>query len=111
MIVRIIISVIPIEAEIPLVRLSETFERDDITISLEWNSNQSDYDIVYNVSISPQPATDTSIESGRMNVTVYYNTHYNVSIYAAPPCGEYNLTEFLEFYYGKVYICESLNRI
>ena len=31
-----------------------------------------------------------SIESGRVNFTVFYNIHYNVSIHTASLCGEYN---------------------
>ena len=85
------------EAKIPLV--SEHFESNDVTISLDWKQNNLHY--LYNISILPQPAIATSVENGSVNFTVCYNTQYNVSIYTAPPCGEYNLTKFVELFYGK----------
>ena len=84
--------------------LSEYFEREIVICTLRLELKQGSPHYSYNISVFPPPVIQVMlslIESGTVNFTVFYNTHYNVSIHIVPPCGEYEVTTFVELYYGR----------
>ena len=90
---------------------SEDFGMDNITISLEWQSKLTqelndtfEYLISYNVNVYPSINTRISvIDATRANLTISYNVHYNVSIFAVF-CDQTNTkrSTIYELIYGEV---------
>ena len=67
--------------------LSEEFGKDGAIVTLEWAEENSLYS--YNFNISPQ-LNVTFIERVRVQLKVPYNSLYNVSVAAIPPCRHQN---------------------
>ena len=79
----------------PDINRKEQFEKDGVTVTLEWTQENS-----YNFSVFPSLPI---IFSGDANVQlkVPYNTVYNISLLVIPPnpCGQNDT--FFEVYYGR----------
>ena len=77
---------------------------DKVTISLEWMQEiYQGWFVSYNISILSSPVTHTTvtmINSVRANITVPYNTPYNVSV-VADLCGR-QATTFIGNNYGEL---------
>ena len=67
--------------------LSEEFGKDGVIVTLEWTEENSLY--LYNVSVSPQLEV-TFIGRVGIQLKVPYNSLYNVSVVAVPPCPHQN---------------------
>ena len=81
--------------------VSEQFESDHVIITLKWTSESSGQLVVYNVSIVPQGQRAVKFNGSAMaQLTLSYNTLYNVSILAAVPCG-LNTTRSIALNYGE----------
>ena len=89
-------------AELEITILSEQFEKDGVIVTLEWTEENSLYS--YNISVSPQLEV-MFIErvSFRVQLSVPYNSFYNVSIAAVPLCRRNNVTTFIgpSLYYSE----------
>ena len=83
-----------IDPQINITLLPEHFESDSAVVTLEWIRRNS---YLYNVSVAPLLELAYS-DITRITFNVSYNTYYNVSITALPPCG---LSTAIIFYYGK----------
>ena len=81
----------------PIVARSEQFGMDGVTVILEWS--QENNGTSHNVSVVPLVAI-WSTGSTRVQLTVLYNTLYNVSV-VATLCGRHNATTTVELSYGK----------
>ena len=79
--------------------MTEQFESDGVTVTLEWYQNRSFYS--YYVSVTPDIVMRTN-GSILLKLKVPYNTFYNVSILATPPCGKNNVTNFTELFYREL---------
>ena len=91
-----------------VVIFAEVFRMDKVTISLQWMQEvYQEWFVSYNIIILPQldPMADvvTMINSMRANLTLLYNTPYNVSV-VADLCGQRNSTTLSEIYYGEYLI-------
>ena len=81
---------LPSDLKVNISILSEHFEIDDVTIILEWTLDDSSL-ITYSFSVIPQTAVTFS--GGAMaQLTIPYNTLYNVSISATVLCGRKTTT-------------------
>ena len=74
------------------------FQKDGITLTLEWNKTDPTYS--YQVAVIPNLPLNFSI-STRVHIKVPYNSPHNVSI-TVSSCSQYNTTVFFE----KVLYCE-----
>ena len=77
----------------------EHFEREGATVTLELTELNSFYS--YHVSALPQLMSHMFIESTMVQIKVFYNVHYNVSIIATSACGK-SITTFTDIYYGEL---------
>jgi hypothetical protein len=87
---------------IEVTTLSKQFGREYVTVTLLLTELDSLYS--YIVSAIPQLISHTfneSIMHNMVQVEVFYNIHYNVSILAESPCGKSNLANFTEVYSGE----------
>jgi hypothetical protein len=80
-----------------------------VTVTLEWSllNSQSYYQqLLSNVSVNVVPQLNNVIFTGNMSIqlTLSYNTLYNVSITQHSDCQQLIRTELLELDYSKVYI-------
>ena len=105
-----VIIVIRIDQYPPSVRvISEEYEVDNITVTLQWTHNQQlqGGDILsHNVSVSPPVPlilnfNGTDLE---LDIVLKYNTEYNLSVEADIRCGP-NATGFISLNYGEPYVC------
>ena len=81
----------------PILRVSdERYEADNITITVEWTPQEG---ITYTTSVSPL-TTITVTGNSSPQLTVSYNTDYNFSVEAAPPCRP-NPTAVITLKYGE----------
>ena len=78
-----------------VVNISEFFGINTVTTTLEWTQ---EYDVIYNVSVFP-PVTNEMSEGSSFELTLLYNTYYNVSV-VATRCGKSNTNILL--HYGKI---------
>ena len=87
---------------------AEQFSIDGITVTLEWTLllNSQDYyqQFLRNISISADPQLNDVIFTGDMRVqlTLSYNTLYNVSITQHSVCQQLMRTTFIELNYSKL---------
>ena len=72
---------------------------DSVTVFLQWTKELNNSLVTYHVSVEPMAHVDTG--DGRANVTLLYNTPYNVSV-VADFCDRRNATTTLLKNYGKV---------
>ena len=89
-------------SQVNITLLSEqlNFVSDSVMVIMEWN--QRDFSS-YNISVTPQLALEYTVDNLRVQLNVPFNTFYNVSIIASPPCGQ-NSYNFVELHY-----CEHHN--
>ena len=81
----------------PILRVSvERYETDDVIVTVEWTPQEG---VTYTTSISPLTSITITGNSSRQLI-ISYNTNYNFSVEAAPPCGP-NPTAVIPLNYGK----------
>ena len=85
----------------PMAHTEEEFGMDRVAVGLHWTQeSHEDLLVFYNVSIVPIIGTTVIMTSNtRANLTVPYNTRYNVSI-VADFCGR-QATTTIEIHYGE----------
>ena len=89
---------------------SEQFSSDGVTVNLEWtllNSQVYYQQLLRNVSINVDPQLSNVMFTGNMRVqlTLSYNTLYNVSVTQHSICQQLIIrTTFLELNYSKLYL-------
>ena len=93
------------QQKIEIYPLSEQFESEGVTVTLELTELNMLYS--YHVNAIPQLISHLFFGRKMVQLNVSYNVHYNVSVLAASPCGKNNVTTFSEIYYGEV-ICVIL---
>ena len=73
-----------LELSLSLLNVEEEFGIDQVVVGLHWaQQNHDNLQVFYNVSIVPMTNTEvTMISNTGANVTVPYNTPYNVSVVA-----------------------------
>ena len=86
----------------PTLRIIEKYyEADNITVTLEWSQHES---VTYSHKIVPLPVAPLmSTESGSYQLTLLYDTKYNVSVVATTPCRP-NATDFIILHYGEILV-------
>ena len=96
------LTVIYQNAVTSIVNVSEqlTFEANSVTVTLEWSTKNS---VTYTINTDPQVAVNqTGLGRNSAQLTVSYNTRYNVSIVASL-CGT-NRTTLIVLNYGKLHL-------
>ena len=86
-----------IDSQINITSAAEEFESDGVVVTLEWIQQKFHS---YSVNVVPQQEYSV-INMTVAQLSVSYNTFYNVSIIASPPCGHSNILNFLGLYYCK----------
>ena len=86
---------------------SEELSSDRVTVTLEWTLlNSQDYyqQLLSNVSISAVPQLNNVMFTGDMKVqlTLLYNTLYNVNVTQHSTCRQFIWTKFIELSYSKL---------
>jgi hypothetical protein len=86
---------------------SERFSSNEVTLTLEWNllSSQSYYQqLLSNVTVTANPQLINVIPTGNMSIqlTLSYNTVYNVSVTQHSDCRPLIWTKFLLLNYSKL---------
>ena len=85
----------------------EYYEAETVTVTVEWVEKVG---AVYSASISPMDQVLVIINESTLNLSVQlvleYNTEYNLSVVAIPPCGA-NATASITLYYGEAYYQRS----
>ena len=94
-----LIILIYADPEVNISSISELFESNHVTVTLKWTSESSVQSVAYNVSVVPQGAVKFN-GSTTAQLTLTYNTLYNVSILAAVQCG-LNATTSIVLKYGE----------
>ena len=83
----------------PILRVSdERYETDDVIVTVEWTPQEG---IMYTTRVSPLTSITITGSSSRQ-LTILYNTDYNLSVEAAPPCRP-NPTAVITLNYGEAY--------
>ena len=82
----------------------EELQSESIMITLEWI--QENVILSYNVTVIPQIelAYDQQCTTCTVQLTLSYNTQYNISVVATHPCGQSYVTSFVELHYKGEYI-------
>ena len=84
--------------DLPEVVASEEFKSSVVSVSLQWTPQIG---VTYNVSTVPVVNVDV-IERAGTNLSLMYDTVYNVTVTAMPLCGQNNqATSLLLYYYRK----------
>ena len=84
----------------PEVSLIEEFGVDNVTVFLQWTSEEISNPLVtYHVSVEPMAQISTG--NGRANLTLLYNTLYKVNV-VADFCGRRNANATLLKNYGNI---------
>lgn len=103
-----IVSVVYHPKSPEIVVTKEDFRMDEVTISLEWLATQELTENLfeslasYNISVKPSERVKVvMIDARRANLTMPYNTLYNVSV-TAIFCDRINTSMIIELYYGKL---------
>ena len=78
---------------------SEEYEVDNITVIVEW-TQQAILGAVYTVRVSP-PVSIMFTGSTSHQLTISYNTEYNLSVETTAPCRA-NATAFIGLSYGEI---------
>ena len=71
------------------------FEKEDVTVILEWDELNS----LHSVKVSVTPETQVNISSSTARLTMAYSIMYNVSVVVSHPCEQNSATVFTEMYY------------
>ena len=84
----------------PTLRISDEpqYGADDVIVTVEWDQLEG---VTYMTRISPLTSIISTSTTGRQ-LTILYNTNYNFSVEAAPPCRP-NPTAFIVLHYGEEY--------
>jgi hypothetical protein len=89
-----------------MIRTEQEFKPDKIIMSLLWSQEIHDkfqIPVSYSISVlSMLKSTLNMVNSTWINITLLYNTRYNVSV-EADFCGQSNATTLMDIYYGKYY--------
>jgi threonine synthase len=75
--------------------ISEEYSFDNVTVTVAWTQQAV---AMYDVRIVPL-APNVSTGNVNRQLTLSYNTVYNLSVVAVTPCG--NATAFIGLHYGK----------
>ena len=70
------------------------FGRDNFTVTLEWPQCNHE---TYSIAVVPEPLHATIITNTSVQLTMLYNTQYNVNI-TATLCGSRNTTNITIYY-------------
>ena len=81
----------------PINNTLEEYTANNITIILEWTGEE---DVLYNIGIVPQIPI-TFIGNTSVQLTLLYNTEYNVSVEAALPC-QNQASSHIQLLYGEL---------
>ena len=82
----------------PILRVSDKhYETDVVIVTVEWTPQEGV--LRYTTSVSPLTSIAVTGNSSRQ-LTISYNTDYNLSVEAAPPCRP-NPTAVIAFKYGE----------
>jgi hypothetical protein len=71
------------------------FEKEDVTVILEWD----ELNPLHSVNVSVTPEAQVNISSSTARLTMAYNVTYNVSVMVSHLCGQNSVTIFTEVYY------------
>ena len=71
------------------------FEKEDVTVILEWH----ELNPLHSINISVTPETQVNISSSTARLTMAYNVTYNVSVMISHLCEQTSVTVFSEVYY------------
>ena len=74
----------------------ERYEVDNVIVTVEWTPQEG---VTYTTSVSPLTSITVTGNSSRQ-LTISYNTNYNISVEAAPPCRP-NPTAVITLKYGE----------
>ena len=87
-----------------MVDIEEIFGMERVSVSLQWTQEiHQGLFVSYSISVLPVVGVMIAVMSNtRANLSVPYNTLYNVSIVAGV-CGQRNSTTYIELNYGKCY--------
>ena len=80
--------------------LTEIHEENGVSVILEWNVDAIYF---YNVIVVPE-ANFTDVTNGVGQLSVFYNTRYNVSIVATHRYELYSMTSSIALHYGKLVV-------
>ena len=76
------------------------FSSDGVTVTLEWTQKNALHS--YYISATPDLALWINGSANvNLKLKISYNTLYNVSIFAEPPCGGDNMIGFIDIFYSK----------
>ena len=78
----------------------EQFESDSVTTTLEWAQEHSLYSY-YVTGTQDTALWINGSASVNLKLKVPYNTSYNISVLAIPPCRRDIVMRFIELFYGK----------
>ena len=89
------------EDNVTIIVLSVQLLSEHVSIILEWS--RQDFFYLYDIIIDPQAETISFSGSGMAQLTLSYNTLYNVSVMATHPCGRVSrvVTSIDLYYDGK----------
>ena len=83
----------------PKVDFEEEFGLERVTIHMNWTKSENSL-VFYRVSVIPRSGITVSIiDSATANLTLAYNTPYNVTV-VADFCGQMNATALIALNYG-----------
>ena len=68
----------------------------NIFVVLEWNQENG---VSYHVVTVPVEVTPKMVNIASVELTLHYNTHYNVGVIASL-CGQNNVSNIMELHYG-----------
>ena len=78
--------------------ISKDYAADNVTVIVEWTKQE---DTRYTFEVSPPgPVPVMFSGSNLLQLTISYNTEYNLSVLAAAPCKE-KVTAFIKLNYSK----------
>ena len=80
---------------------SELLSRLNVSVILEWTLPPESALYSYNISVVPQASQLNFYGSTRAQLTLSYNTLYNVSVVARHLCGNASVATSIQLYYGK----------
>ena len=84
----------------PMLSISEEYEADNITVSVEW-AHQVDVTSDYTVGVLPLVPIKFNGRTNNCSLVLQYNTKYNLSVMATGHCGDIAVT-LITLHYGEV---------
>ena len=103
MLTRIFIHTATSSSNINLGVQSEAFTSDTVAVVLNWTyTNAQPYHRNISINVVPRSATPVFLTNNTIQLSLSYNTRYNVS--AAPtPCGKDSESVYMELLYSEKY--------